>query len=99
VSIPKSGQFGEPWAALELPDGTGEVGIRDGHHVESLAYVRRVVACVNALDGKDPEALARLIEASELACDEHEKEDGTQCADCTGMMALRAALAAFEVRQ
>jgi chromosome segregation ATPase len=36
--------------------------------------------------------LERLREAAEYACDEHEKECGTQCSECKGMMELRAAL-------
>jgi hypothetical protein len=67
VSIPKSGQFGEPWRADDsilghlLFGGNGEcIPMTD-------AQLDRAAACVTALNGRDPEALKGLIEAAQNA--------------------------------
>ncbi len=120
MSVPKRGQYGEPWhtdepyciyiwsrdqemlADLPVPDGedaylarmrgVGRGATRD----EQRAIAQRILASVNALDGRDPEALHELEAAARAAervmscVSDAEKE--TRAA-----LRLRAALKAFGV--
>ncbi len=108
MSVPKPGQYGEPWheekpasplAWYQLYRSDGVIGPGDkGHAIGAVvgAYVQRIVACFNALNGRDPEAL-RELEAAAKAAERvmsyvSDAEEETRAA-----LRLRAALKAFGV--
>lgn len=86
------GQFGEPLHTEEVPDGWGEMVFEADGRCAAFdhAQIARFVACVNALDGLDPEALPALIEALKL----YLIDSSTRA-----KVHLESALAAFGVRR
>jgi hypothetical protein len=63
------GKYGEPWG---LSDRWGQwmpVDNNTGHPISGKSDCDRAVACVNALDGLNPEAVGELIEAARVVCD------------------------------
>ncbi len=111
MSVPKPGQYGEPWheekptsplAWYELYRSDGAIGPGDGGRPIGAVvgtYAPRIVACIDALNGRDPEALHELEEAAKDA------EAVIRLSQCVPsveektrvVIRLRAALKAFGV--
>lgn len=93
------GQYGEPWRAApyqaivsaEKGPVMGEICGRHGWTDD--ADKMRAVACVNALDGLNPEALAGVLEAAEALLTTLRRPWEDPAAE---MKDLRAALAQFK---
>ncbi len=105
MSVPRPGQYGEPWSVRTYPgysprllrtqeaieprdDAVSEIA------PEEPTNAPRIVACFNALNGRDPEALHELEAAAKAAervmsC-VSDAEEETRAA-----LRLRAALKAF----
>lgn len=67
----KKGQFGEPWYEERNDETFSQVFDQSDICVAQTIQPNRIVSCVNALDGLNPEKLQALIEAVEqmAACE------------------------------
>jgi hypothetical protein len=101
MSAPEKGAYGEPWSVG--PYYKTDVETREGRAAEcrlgtpdGAIKAARIVACVNALNGRDPEALDALVKAAQAAEATLGRSD--YCSDFeldAARDVLRAALAAF----
>src|SRR5690606_28834556 len=94
AAMKESNDYGEPWRR----ENDGSVLNRHGHI--AVCCRERIVACVNALAGRDPEKLEGLLEAVKtVVVEDSRMEDGQSVHDFRpDIIDLANALAAFEGR-
>ena len=93
------GKYGEPWS--EGVSGSSFVVSFDGMDVRPIGYIAnarqrgRAIACVNALDGMDPAAVAEVLTMADVLLREDERPASrtTTVGQIHAMTGLRAALA------
>jgi hypothetical protein len=94
-----TGEYGEPWRAEINHDAEcWDIKRNDGHRLGKITIgyeALRVPACVNALSGLNPAALAGLIEAATKACEDCDHDCSKTNRACV-FGNLRAALAALK---